>query len=250
MKDLTDQTGQATGGDGPRAKPGLADRVYHLLYSRISNGDYPANQKLPSEKSLADEFGVSRPILRAALERLRDQGLIHSRQGAGSYVREVKTVPLGFARVETIADIQRCYEFRICIETMSARLAAARQDAASLGEIGTALSLMQGATDSQTHREDADFAFHLAIAKAANNQYFEASMRALREHIYVGMKLHGQSLMTDGEKALKQVFDEHSAIFAAIRDGDGDTAERLMRVHLIHSRDRLFGGALIDLSRG
>ena len=144
---------------------------------------------------------VSRPVLRAALERLREQGLIHSRQGAGSYVREVKTVPLGFARVETIADIQRCYEFRICIETMASRLAAGRRNAEALEEIATALSLMRGATDLQTHREDADFAFHLAIAKAANNQYFEASMRALREHIFVGMKLHGQSLMTDGAKA-------------------------------------------------
>ena len=203
MKDGADQDERATG-DAPRAKPGLADRVYHLLYSRISNGDYPANQKLPSEKTLADEFGVSRPILREALERLREQGLIHSRQGAGSFVREVRSVPLGFARVETIADIQRCYEFRICIETMAARLAAARRDEEALDEIATALSLMEGATDSQTHREDADFAFHLAVAKAANNQYFEASMRALREHIYVGMKLHGQSLMTDGAKALKQ----------------------------------------------
>ena len=109
---------------------------------------------------------------------------------------------------------------------------------------------MEGATDSQTHREDADFAFHLAVAKAANNQYFEASMRALREHIYVGMKLHGQSLMTDGAKALRDVFGEHSAIFAAIRDGDGEKAEELMHVHLVHSRDRLFGGTLIDLGRG
>ncbi len=233
-----------------RAKPGLGDRVYHLLYSRISNGDYPANQKLPSEKTLADEFGVSRPIVREALERLREQGIVHSRQGAGSFVREIRTVPLGFARVETIADIQRCYEFRICIETMSARLAAARRDQETLAEIGTALSLMQGATESQTHREDADFAFHLAVAKAANNQYFEASMRALREHIYVGMKLHGQSLMTDGAKALKNVFAEHSAIFSAIRDGDGEAAAELMRGHLVHSRDRLFGGALIDLGRG
>jgi len=233
-----------------RQRPGLADRVYHLLYSRISNGDYPANQKLPSEKTLADEFGVSRPVLRMALERLRDQGLIQSRQGAGSFVREVRTVPLGFARVETIADIQRCYEFRICIETMAAHLASTRRNDETLGEIETALSLMQGATDSLTHREDADFAFHLAVARAANNQYFEASMRALREHIYVGMKLHGQSLMTDGAKGLREVFGEHSAIFAAIRDGDGETAERLMRSHLTHSRDRLFGGALIDLSRG
>ncbi len=237
-------------GEAPRARPGLADRVYHLLYSRISNGDYPANQKLPSEKTLSEEFGVSRPILRDALERLRDQGLVHSRQGAGSFVREVRTVPLGFARVETIADIQRCYEFRICIETMSARLAAARRDKTTLAEIETALSLMAGATESQTHREDADFAFHLAVAKAANNQYFEASMRALREHIYVGMKLHGQSLMTDGAKALKDVFGEHSAIFAAVRDGDGDGAAELMNGHLVHSRDRLFGGALVDLGRG
>jgi GntR family transcriptional repressor for pyruvate dehydrogenase complex len=56
--------------------------------------------------------------------------------------------------------------------------------------------------------------------------------------------------MTDGAKALRDVFGEHSAIFAAIRDGDGDAAERLMRGHLTNSRDRLFGGALIDLSRG
>jgi GntR family transcriptional regulator, transcriptional repressor for pyruvate dehydrogenase complex len=249
MKDSTDQHEAPGGAEGPRQRPGLADRVYHLLYSRISNGDYPANQKLPSEKTLADEFGVSRPVLRVALERLREQGLVHSRQGAGSFVREVRTVPLGFARVETIADIQRCYEFRICIETCAARLAAGRRNEEALEEIGTALSLMEGATDSLTHREDADFAFHLAVAKAANNQYFEASMRALREHIYVGMKLHGQSLMTDGAKGLKEVFGEHSAIFAAIRDSDGESAERLMRGHLTHSRDRLFGGALIDLGR-
>ena len=133
---------------------------------------------------------------------------------------------------------------------MSARLAAARRDEEALEEIATALSLMEGATESQTHREDADFAFHLAVAKAANNQYFEASMRALREHIYVGMKLHGQSLMTDGAKALRNVFGEHSAIFAAIRDGDGEKAAELMHAHLVHSRDRLFGGALIDLGRG
>ena len=249
MKDLTDLEAKAAG-EGPRPRPGLADRIYHLLYSRIANGNYAVNKKLPSEKALADEFGVSRPVLRAALERLRDQGLIHSRQGAGSYVREVRATPLGFARVETIADIQRCYEFRICIEATAARLAATRRSPGAVAEIQTALSLMDAATDSLTHREDADFAFHLAIAKAANNQYFEASMRALREHIYVGMKLHGQSLMTGGAKGLRDVFEEHSAIFAAIRDGDGDTAERLMRGHLAHSRDRLFGGTLIDLGGG
>jgi GntR family transcriptional regulator, transcriptional repressor for pyruvate dehydrogenase complex len=250
MKALTDSKDAPVPAAPPRHKPALAERVYHLIYSRIRNGTYPSNEKLPSEKRLAEEFGVSRPIVRDALEQLREEGLVHSRQGAGSFVRDVHIEPLGFARVETIADIQRCYEFRVCIETAAAALAAARRDQAALDEIEVALSLMNAATDSLTHREDADFSFHLAVSRASNNHYFEASMRALREHIYVGMKLHGQSLMTDGAKALKSVFGEHSAIFAAIRDGDGDAAERLMREHLTRSRERLFGGAMIDLSRG
>jgi GntR family transcriptional repressor for pyruvate dehydrogenase complex len=249
VKDLTNPDDAPLPASPPRHKPALAERVYHLIYSRISNGDYPANQKLPPEKTLAEEFGVSRPIVRAALERLREQGLVHSRQGAGSFVREVRTAPLGFARVETIADILRCYEFRICIESSAAALAAERRQPAALAEIETALSLLNAATDSMTHREDADYAFHLAVTRAANNQYFEASMRALREHIYVGMKLHGQSLMTDGAKGLREVFREHDAIFEAIRAGDASLAESLMRGHLSHSRERLFGGTLIDLSR-
>jgi GntR family transcriptional repressor for pyruvate dehydrogenase complex len=249
VNDLTRSIEQQTPSAPTRHRPALAERVYYLLYSRISNGDYPANKKLPPETALAEEFGVSRPVLRAALERLRGEGLVYSRQGAGNFVREVHTAPLGFARVETIADIQRCYEFRITIETAAAALAAARRNQAALDEIGTALSLMDAATDALTHREDADYAFHLAVSRAANNHYYEASMRALREHIHVGMKLHGQSLMTDGAGGLRAVFEEHSAIFAAIRESDAHAAEDMMRRHLTHSRERLFGGTLVDLSR-
>jgi GntR family transcriptional regulator, transcriptional repressor for pyruvate dehydrogenase complex len=231
----------------PRPRPTLADRVYHLLFTRISNGEYPSNQKLPPENALSQEFGVSRPVLRAALDRLREEGLIYSRQGAGSYVRVPITAPVGFARVETLADIQRCYEFRITIETDAARLAAERHTATAAGEIGRALELLRDATGTLQHREDADFAFHLAISKASNNQYFEATMRALRDHINVGMKLHGQSLMNDGARGLQDVLAEHTAIHAAILDRQGAIASDLMRAHLEHSRDRLFGGGLIDL---
>ena len=54
----------------------LADKVYHSLHARIVNGDYPANEKLPPEIQLAEEFGVSRPVLRNALERLREEGIV------------------------------------------------------------------------------------------------------------------------------------------------------------------------------
>ncbi|SEQ75121.1 transcriptional regulator, GntR family [Faunimonas pinastri] len=231
-----------------RPRKSLADRTYHLLYGRITNGNYTPNQKLPPETQLSREFNVSRPVLRAALERLRNEGLIYSRQGAGSYVRAAQAQALGFARVETIADIQRCYEFRLTIETDAAFLAAQRRNEARLKEMEEALDLLNTATGSMTHREDADYAFHLAITRAANNQYYEASMRALREHIHVGMKMHGQSLMSDGPKGLREVFEEHGAIFEAIRNREPETARQLMRQHIVNSRDRLFGGGLIDLS--
>jgi GntR family transcriptional regulator, transcriptional repressor for pyruvate dehydrogenase complex len=226
----------------------LADRVYHSLYGRISNGDYLVNQKLPSEHTLSDEFGVSRPVLRTALERLREEGIIYSRQGAGNFVRETLTNPVGFARVETLADVQRCYEFRITIEVEAARSAAERRNSAALAEIAEALEMLSAATGSHEHREDADFAFHVAITKAANNHYFEASMRALRDHIYVGMQLHGQSLMTDGSKALEAVLTEHKEIYQSIKNGKAAQAAKLMRLHLEHSRDRLFGGGLLSLN--
>ncbi|OCX67280.1 GntR family transcriptional regulator [Thioclava sp. SK-1] len=236
--------------DQTRPKTTLAERVYQLLFTRITNGEYPANQKLPAENALSQEFGVSRPVLRAALDRLREEGLIFSRQGAGSFVRIPVTAPVGYARVETLADIQRCYEFRIVLETQAAELAAERHNATALQKIAAALDLLRDATGSMQHREDADFAFHLAISQASNNQYFEATMRALRDHINVGMKMHGQSLMSDGAKGLQDVLDEHSAIYSQIAAGNGAEAATLMRGHLEHSRDRLFGGGFIDLRMG
>ncbi|MFV0333115.1 MAG: FadR/GntR family transcriptional regulator [Tropicimonas sp.] len=225
----------------------LADRVYHLLYSRIINGDYPTNQKLPPEMTLAAEFDVSRPVLRTALERLRHEGMIYSRQGAGSYVRAHSTMPVGYPRVETLADIQRCYEFRLNLEAEACALAAERRNATMLSEIENSLDLLRDATESQQHREDADFAFHVGIAKASNNHYFEASLRALREQINVGMTLHGNAIITEGPSGLNEVLEEHKGIFDAIGQREPEKARALMRAHLEHSRDRLFGGGLLDL---
>lgn len=233
----------------PKTRPSFADHVYNSIYGRISNGEYAPEQKLPSEMLLATEFSVSRPVLRDALERLRSEGFIVSRQGAGNFVSARQVNPLGFGRIETIADIQRCYEFRLTIEPQTARLAAERCDDELLSEIKRALDLMGVATGSMMHREDADFTFHVAVAKGANNPYFEATLRALHEQISVGMKMHGQSLLREGQVGLQRVLDEHRGIYLAIEAADGDTAADLMRRHIIHSQSRLFGGVTIDLRR-
>jgi GntR family transcriptional repressor for pyruvate dehydrogenase complex len=226
--------------------PALADRVYEQITARIASGEFRPNTRMPSEIDLASSFGVSRPVLREALDRLRKEGMIVSRQGAGTFVRDRVSATLAFAPVETIADIQRCYEFRLTIEPVAARDAALRRNAQALKKMEDALDLLQDATRNQRHREDADFSFHLAVAEAANNHYFSSTMQALREHIYVGMHMHGLSLMGAKPK-LEHVLDEHRAIYTAIKEGRFEDAERNMRSHLEGSRDRLFEGRTLDL---
>ncbi|WP_434620713.1 FadR/GntR family transcriptional regulator [Tabrizicola sp. M-4] len=226
----------------------LADVVHDRLRRAILNGDFGPEERLPGENLLAEQHQVSRPVVRAALMRLREEGLITSRQGAGSFVNvPVAPKPLAFQPLETIADLQRCYEFRLTIEPAAAALAALRRGDRQLAEIATSLQIMRDATERRSHREDADFDFHLAITTAANNQYFETSMRALREHIAVGMKFHGLSLQTV-RGGLDHVLEEHSAIHQAIANGEPERAREAMLTHITGSRDRLFEGRLLDLS--
>jgi GntR family transcriptional repressor for pyruvate dehydrogenase complex len=247
--DRTDQSGSpdVEAESRQRARPpALADRVYEQITARIASGEFRPNTKLPSENELAGMLGVSRPVLREALERLRTEAVIVSRQGAGTFVRDRVSATLAFAPVETIADIQRCYEFRLTIEPVAARDAALRRNDEALKKMDAALDLLKDATRNLRHREDADFSFHLAVAEAANNHYFSSTMQALREHIYVGMHMHGLSLMGAKPK-LQNVLDEHRGIFEAIRDGRAHDAESAMRRHLEGSRDRLFEGRTLDL---
>lgn len=222
------------------ARKSLADIVFDRIHRSIKSGAFAPDERLPTEHELAAEFEVSRPIVREALRRLREQGLIYSRRGAGSFVRSLGLKqPLGFGQLENVADLLNCYEFRLMLEPAAAACAAKRHDDQTLAGIAAALELMRDATNRQSHREDADFQFHLAIAQASENTYFATAMEALKDHIAVGMRFHGASVKREAS-GLATVFDEHRRIYEAIRDGQAELARQLMHDHLSGSRDRLF----------
>jgi len=226
--------------DGLNVRRSLADAVFDRMQRAIKSGAYGPNERLPTEHALAAEFQVSRPVVRDALQRLRDQGLIYSRRGSGSFVRNHGLrEPLGFGQLENISDLQYCYEFRLTIEPEAAAMAAMRRDEHALQELKSALDLLRDATNRNAHREDADFMFHLGIAKASSNPYFSTAMDALKDHIAVGMRFHGISLRNTSD-GLRHVFTEHNAIFEAVRNSEADAARRLMKEHLTGSRNRLF----------
>lgn len=226
--------------DSLTGRRSLSETVFERIQRSIKSGAYAVDERLPTEHALAAEFQVSRPIIRDALQRLRDQGMIYSRRGAGSFVREQGIrEPLGFGQMENLSDLQHCYDFRLTIEPEAAAMAAQRRSPEALQKIKTALNLLRDATNRQAHRADADFMFHLSIAQASANPYFVTAMQALEEHIAVGMRLHGLSLRRTND-GLGHVLTEHTAVFDAISSGDVETARRLMREHLVGSRDRLF----------
>jgi GntR family transcriptional repressor for pyruvate dehydrogenase complex len=222
------------------ARKSLGDIVFERMHRAIKSGAYQADERLPTEHDLAIEFEVSRPVVREALRRLREQGFIYSRRGAGSFVRAVgMREPLGFGQLENVADLLNCYEFRLTVEPAAAAAAAERHDADTMSAIRQALEQMREATTRQSHREDADFQFHLANARAAQNSYFFTAMEALKDHIAVGMRFHGASVKRE-TTGLSQVFAEHEAIADAITRRDGAKARQLMHDHLSGSRERLF----------
>ncbi len=227
----------------------LSDRVFDEIVTLIATGVYGPDYQLPGEHELSQSYDVSRPVLRNALKRLRDEGYVYSRQGVGSFVRRRSNgaTELGYMPVDSIADIQRCYEFRISLEPEAAYYAALRRNDDVLEELRSILKSLDQATTKQTHREDADFDFHHAIAVGSNNHYLTSTIKALKSHITVGMTLHGKSLLGP-IGGLETVYEEHLKIYQSIESGNADQAKQRMFAHLSGSRDRMFEGRLLDLS--
>jgi len=198
----------------------FADHVYAQLQRLIQRGEYPVNSRLPPEQELGQRFGVSRPVIRQALRRLADEGVIETRKGSGTIVRIGQlALQIGFPPLNSVADVQQFYEFRIDVEGRTTVLAAARHTLAQLGEIEAALLRSEQAVDAGNLRLAADlnFSFHRAIAHASGNRFHQAAVEFLPNAIgHVGYEFRiGTS---DGEQdRARVILAEHVGICSAIR---------------------------------
>ncbi len=204
---------------------------------------YSDGDKLPTESDLADRFSVSRPVVREALAQLRDDNLINVRRGSGSYViKRPSAAVLKFAPLGSIADIQRCFEFRETIEPKAAALAAQRRSEEELDRLHNALKDLEDAASDGKLGAAADFAFHLAISQASGNAFFEATMGSLESAAAAAIAVNRSlSLMRPSDR-LAVVQREHEDIFKMIRVMDSEGAAASMRSHIEGARKRMFDG--------
>nr|WP_290122956.1 FadR/GntR family transcriptional regulator [Pacificibacter marinus] len=221
----------------------MADQVYDKLLVNILEEEYPVHSRLPAEDVLAQGFGVSRPIVRAALSRLRDDGIVQSRRGSGSYIlRRPDRQLISFVPLESISDVQRCYEFRIDVEGSAAAWAAKRRDDEDLAAMENAYSVMEQAYQENELAVDADQMLHLAVARASKNPFFSSVLESLGQQIAFGVKLSRSLTLLDTPARQELVLAEHRAVLEAIRLKQPEVASATMRYHITAAKDRMFVG--------
>jgi DNA-binding FadR family transcriptional regulator len=221
----------------------LSDFAYEKILANIIGGAFQQGERLPAEDALATRLGVSRPIVREALARLREEGLIVSRRGSGSYVvgQPARTVE-AFSPVSSITDMQQCFEFRLEFESIAAYHAAQRRTEEDMANIETALNVWNDLRDRGIAAIQEDFDFHASICKASYNRFFIETLDFLKDNICTGMNLSRNLSLQRPTERTRAVQNEHAAIAAAVRAKDGPAAQEAMRRHIGTARTRVFEG--------
>ena len=207
------------------------EEVVDLIVSRICSGDLKVGQKLPPERVLADDLGVSRTSLRDALRALESMGYIRSASGSGHYINKImlENIFPPFSAMaaqdkQLVADI---IEVRECLEVRMAAMAAKHASKEQLDRIYGAILDMQAEIEQGGNGLAGDNSFHLEIAKASNNCGFaliaELCFELLTQSRQATLNIPGQPAKT---------VSDHMAIFEAIRDGDEKRASQEMASHL------------------
>ncbi|MCE5283116.1 MAG: FadR family transcriptional regulator [Deltaproteobacteria bacterium] len=212
----------------------IADQILRMIQS----GHYRAGSKLPSERAITEQMGVSRPSLREAISALQIVGILESRPGDGTYVSTPGPTEDLARRAFTVLE-----EYESPFENMQARKAM---------EIGVALLAIQVATDDDLaaikkaweekcirgRRGDLEDyqhygkEFHLAIARATKNRIIEAIMDKLLDMIVqpLWLNMRRQHFLEDPAR-IEQMLDIHDRIVQAITRRDAPAAIRELEHH-------------------
>lgn len=217
------------------------DQAHAYLFHQIATGVYSEGEQLPSEHELSEMFGVSRPVVRKALEKLRDDDVIESRRGAGSFVKRRRRQPSEVGMTDgRLREILMNLEFRKAIEPSAAYFAAKRRSDADLAIIRSAVDEFEEyAVKGGKVGRHLDFKFHHAVATASGNHRFVEAISVVEYDIDNAVDLVRYLARFDHLERAKKVWQEHLGMYKAIEANDADLARQLMSEHLEQARVRM-----------
>ncbi|TBW38503.1 GntR family transcriptional regulator [Siculibacillus lacustris] len=210
--------------------PTLADRAYLSLREAIVEGTLAPGMKL-SERGLAAMLGVSPQPVREALRRLEGEGMAESRPRSGTYVAELS--------IDRLLEMGR---IRSALEGVAAGIAARRRTPIDIAALRARLIAVQSASASGDERRLAavNASLHETLHAITGNALLIRSLQAVNAYYHISTRV-----ILTSKYEVSASLAEHSAIVAAVIDGDPETAEALMRAHTGRSVDV----AAIELAR-
>ncbi len=216
----------------------VREAIVHALTDRMFSGPVLAGSKLPSERQLAEELGVSRSQVREAIQSLGLLGVVEIRHGDGTYLRESggdllpRVIEWGLFLGER--RLVELVEARQHIEISLTGLAARRATEHDVAAMRALLAKMESSAGDVAAFVDLDVQFHRAIALAARNSALGDMLSNITSLLRVWMR---RSLRAAGETDSSH--GEHAAIVEAIASGDRRGAESAMRQHMRRAERRL-----------
>jgi len=226
----------------------LSDDIVERLEGMILEGTLKSGERLPAERALAEQFGVSRPSLREAIQKLTAKGLLISRQGGGNYV--VESLGSTFSDpllhlLESNPEAQRdLLEFRHTLEASCAYYAALRATEVDRERLTAAFEELQDCytrADHVSRAEEgaADAKFHLAIAEASHNAVLLHTIRGLFDLLKRNVVTNIGGMYKQRTETRDMLIGQHRDLYQAIIEGRAEQAREVSSRHILYVQEVL-----------
>jgi GntR family transcriptional repressor for pyruvate dehydrogenase complex len=214
----------------PIKKNNISNAVFEQMKQAIFNKEWEPGTKIPSENDLASMFSVSRISIRGAIQKLASLGIVETKHGEGTFVKELTSglymnslIPMLYLEKP---DIMFILEFRRIIEVESAKLAALRSDENDIAKLQLLLEKMDASKNDLKKHSEEDLNFHFEIARMTKNPIIENVNLILKDIL--------ASVLQDIVAALgySRGIYYHQKLFEAIKAHDSEKAKQIMNEHI------------------
>lgn len=203
----------------------------------IDRGALGPGARLPPERDLARQVGVSRPTVRAGLRTLAALGVVRSRRGSGTYIPEgpptLGAEALSFLAALHKFTVEDVYEARRILEVGAAGLAAERAAPEQLATLADEVASLFASLDDRQRFLVHDINFHRSIAAASGNPIVASLVEMVAALFYEQRRTTAERAV---DRNLRDSADAHRLIYQAVRARDAERARRLMSEHLLRAR--------------
>lgn len=224
-----------------KREPTLSDKVVESITEGIISGRLSPGQRLDSERELADQFGVSRTVIREAVRSLIAQGLVETQSGRGIQVATVggdavsRSMRL-YLKGNAAIDYRKVHQVRSALEIQIAGLAAEHATEDDFARLAENNEQMRHLKKDVEQAAELDVDFHRATAAATQNELFVVMLDSIGE---IMLDVRRRAFRAPG--VMQYAIRAHQAILDRLRDRDVDGARAAMREHL-ETSERAWSG--------